>query len=79
MAAELPFLPGITRDLAPVVFIYAGLITTIALTAVFSSRPTRRKAALEVLRLLLPGRNRSGNQRQIKDRTTRRRRDPPNP
>jgi hypothetical protein len=43
--------------------IYAGLVTLLALltillalTAVFSAKPTRRKAAAEILRLLLPGR-----------------------
>lgn len=72
-------LQWLTRGLticAPIPLIYAGLITTMALSTVFSSKPTRRKAALEVLQLLLPGRenNTIGSPRR---RRTRRRRDPP--
>lgn len=69
----------LTRELtigAPIPLIYAGLITTMALTTVFSSKPSRRKAALEALQLLLPGRenNTVGGSRR---RRTRHRRDPP--
>ena len=46
-----------TSTCAALPLIYAGLIflliTLLALTAVFSSKPTRRKAAAEILRLLL--------------------------
>jgi hypothetical protein len=31
---------------------YFGLVAVVAITAVFASKPTRRKAALEVLRVL---------------------------
>lgn len=61
MAADLPFLPDIPAQLATLgapALIYCTLITTVALAAVFSSKPSRRKAALKVLRLLLPGRRR---------------------
>lgn len=52
-------IPWLTRWLmvwASLSLVYAGLITMMALTAVFSARPARRKAAAEILRLLLPGR-----------------------
>jgi hypothetical protein len=67
----------------PLSLTYAGLIGTMALTAVFAATPARRKAALEVLRLLLPGRRRSLAE-QLPARKSRRRRDPsaiepPNP
>lgn len=61
MAADPPFLPGIVHDLAvlpPAVLIYLGLIAIVALTGVFTSKPARRRAALDVLHLLLPGRSR---------------------
>ncbi len=81
MTAELPLLSGLTRDLAilaPLALIYACLITTMAMTAVFSSKPTRRRAALEVLELLLPGRwDRKRDRTPGRGRTIRRRRDPP--
>jgi hypothetical protein len=32
--------------------VYLGLVAVVAITAVFASKPTRRKAALEVLRVL---------------------------
>lgn len=54
-------LPGSLAQLATldaVAVIYGILIVVMALAAVFSSKPSRRKAALEVLRLLLPGRRR---------------------
>lgn len=38
--------------LAVAVVIYLVLVVTMALTAVFSSRPSRRKAALDVLRIV---------------------------
>ncbi len=44
----------------PLSLAYAGLVGTVALTAVFSGVPARRKAAVEVL-LLLPGRRSSGS------------------
>jgi hypothetical protein len=56
--------------------IYACLIAVIALTAVFTSKPARRKAALEVLELLRPGRRRTRAVGQ-QPRQPRRRRDPP--
>lgn len=75
MAAEFLFPPG--RDLAFLLLalIYPCLIAVTAMTAVFSSKPARRKAALEVLRLLLPGR-RGQPADQIPARKSRRR-DPP--
>jgi hypothetical protein len=59
VAGSLPFLTATVRDplvLALLPLIYAFLVVTMALTAVFSSKPARRKAALEVLGLILPGR-----------------------
>jgi hypothetical protein len=56
VAAEFAFLTNHEATILAPAVIYACLIAVIALTAVFSSRPARRKAALEVLRLLLPGR-----------------------
>jgi hypothetical protein len=72
VAPEFPFLPG--GDLAFLfpAATYVCLIAVIALTAVFSSKPARRKAALEVLRLLLPGRKPNPF-----PSATRRRREPP--
>ena len=61
---------------APLPFIYSGLITTLALTAVFPSKPARRKAAREVLRLLLPGRS-SAPASTAHARIAHRRREPP--
>lgn len=52
MAAGLPFL----TTFLPVAVGYFALISVLALTAVFSSKPHRRKAALDVLRILVPGR-----------------------
>ena len=91
VAADLPFLPNTLAQLASpgvAVLIYCTLITVVALTAVFSSKPSRRKAALEVLRLLLPGRHRPppggvpGQTSQQRPRTLHRRgqrRLPPSP
>jgi hypothetical protein len=63
MAADLPFLPGTTGELTVLGSAsglgYLLLIAVVALTAVFSSKPGRRKAALEVLQLLLPRRRRA--------------------
>ncbi len=56
MAAEFPFLSSHDPAVLVPAAAYACLVTVIALTAVFTSKPARRKAALEVLRLLLPGR-----------------------
>jgi hypothetical protein len=50
------FLTSREPALLVLVMIYACLIVIVALTAVFTSKPVRRKAALEVLELLLPGR-----------------------
>jgi hypothetical protein len=69
----------LTRGLlicAPIPLIYAGLITTMALTAVFSSKPARRRAATEILRLLLAGRGNNTIGSQSRRRIPRRR-DPP--
>jgi hypothetical protein len=80
VSAELPFVSDVIRDLAPLGLIYACLITTMALTAVFSSKPARRQAALEVLRLLLPGRRDGATTRaRARNRAIRRRPDPPDP
>lgn len=62
MAAELPFLYDGLATVGAASLGYLLLIAVIALTAVFSSRPTRRKAAFDVLRLLLPGRRRLRSQ-----------------
>lgn len=50
---------------------YIGLLALFALVAVFSSKPHRRKAALEVLKILKPGRQlREGRRdRVIRNRT----------
>jgi hypothetical protein len=60
MSAGLLLSPGTWRDLVilAVTTSYSALVITMALTAVFSSKPSRRKAALEVLRLLVPWRRR---------------------
>jgi hypothetical protein len=60
VAVGLLFSPGIWRIVAILTPTagYSALTTIMALTAVFSSRPHRRKAALEVLHLLIPGRRR---------------------
>ena len=55
-AAVIPWFTRWLMVWGPLSLVYAGLITMMALTAVFSARPARRKAAAEVLRLLLPGR-----------------------
>lgn len=86
MAVE-PFLSGILNHLpliGPVALAYFSLITVVALAAVFSSKPSRRKAALQVLTLLLPGRRgriESGSPSRRVTRSRRRRRSlpPPNP
>jgi hypothetical protein len=60
VAADLPFLPDTPAQLATLgaaALIYCMLIAVVALAAVFSSKPSRRKAALEVLWLLLPRRH----------------------
>jgi hypothetical protein len=69
---------------ALILLIYAGpitlrtlLIILLALTAVFSSKPTRRKAAEQILGLLLPGRRSGVAHRHPPDRPARPR--PPNP
>ena len=51
MAAGLPLL----ATFLPVGISYFALISVLALTAVFSGKPHRRKAALDVLRILVPG------------------------
>ena len=56
MTAEFAFLPGHVLTMLIPAVLYMGLVIVIALTAVFTSKPVRRKAALEVLQLLLPGR-----------------------
>jgi hypothetical protein len=59
VAANLPILSSITSaltTLGPAALGYVLLITTVALTAVFSAKLHRRKAAIEVLRVLVPGR-----------------------
>lgn len=66
MKSGVPALSGLLgylATLALIAVIYALLITIVALAAVFSSKPSRRKAALEVLRELLP----SGHQGQPPD------------
>jgi hypothetical protein len=63
----------------PLSLAYVGLVGTMALTAVFSSLPARRKAAVEVLRLLLPGRRPSGHPPERLPRPAGRPRQPPNP
>ena len=54
------YLLGLASGAGPVVIeilaAYLMLISVIALTAVYSSRPARRRAAVTVLRLLLPRR-----------------------
>jgi hypothetical protein len=37
---------------AVVALVYIGLVAVVAVTAVFTSKPSRRKAALDVLRVL---------------------------
>lgn len=76
MAAGFQFLTSREPAILALAAIYACLIAVIALTAVFTSRPARRKAALEVLELLLPGRRRTHAASQ-QPRQLRRRRDPP--
>jgi hypothetical protein len=58
VAAHLPDNIAQLATLDAAALAYCTLITVVALAAVFSSKPSRRKAALEVLRLLLPGRRR---------------------
>lgn len=54
MLAEPAVLLGLTGPaLAAIVGSYLVLIAIVALVAVFSTRPTRRRAAYEVLLLLL--------------------------
>ena len=78
MAAGFQFLTSRDPAILAMAAIYTCLIAVIALTAVFTSKPARRNAALDVLELLLPGRRRShapGRQ----PRRPRRSKDPPNP
>lgn len=58
MAASLPQLANTAlQQTLPILAIgYLVLISILALTAVFSSKPHRRRAALDVLKVLLPGR-----------------------
>ena len=63
----------------PLSLAYAGLVGTVALTAVFSGIPARRKAAVEVLRLLVPGRRSSGPPPERLPRPAGRSQQPPNP
>jgi hypothetical protein len=67
--------------LAPSALLYFALIAVIALVAVCSSKPPRRKAALAVLALLVRRRDRGPEvtRPQIRDATSRRPADPPNP
>jgi hypothetical protein len=76
VAAEFLFLISREPAIVALATIYACLITVIALTAVFTSKPARRKAALDVLKLLLPGRRRTHTVGQQPGQP-RRRRDPP--
>lgn len=76
MAAGFQFLTSREPAILALAAIYACLIAVIALTAVFASRPARRKAALDVLELLLPGRRRTHTIGQQPGQP-RRRRDPP--
>ncbi|MYZ34161.1 MULTISPECIES: hypothetical protein [unclassified Streptomyces] len=85
MAAILPFLSNLPIKLAVLGLVYVGLIAVVALAAVFSRTPSRRKDAREVLRLLLtwgrlpPG---EGGSRQRGTSSSRRRQQrlpPPNP
>jgi hypothetical protein len=76
VAAGFQFLTSREPAMLGLAMIYPCLIAVIALTAVFTSRPARRKAALEVLALLLPGRRRTHTIVQ-QPRQPRRRRDPP--
>jgi hypothetical protein len=61
VAADFPLLPGILGNLSAwgatgALYRYSLLISVATFTAVFSRHATRQDAALEVLRLLLPGR-----------------------
>jgi hypothetical protein len=59
MAPNLPFLADISNTLALPGLVglgYLCLIVILALVAVFSSKPHRREAAFDVLRLVTPGR-----------------------
>ena len=74
----------ILRDisvLAQPALLYFALIAAIALAAVFSSKPARRKAALAVLALLVRRRDRgpANTRRQIRSPAARRPADPPSP
>ncbi|MFV2195468.1 hypothetical protein [Nocardiopsis sp. LOL_012] len=69
MAAALPMLNDIAQYASGaglLAFVYGFLVTTLALTAVFSSKPVRRKAAKEVLLLLLPRRGRGRSEEGTK-------------
>jgi hypothetical protein len=50
---------GSSLLLAIVGVVYIGLVVVLAITAVFAPRPSRRKAALEVLRVVWVRRERS--------------------
>lgn len=66
MAAGLPFPANLVVQLGslePLVIGYFLLIALLAVTAVFSAKPHRRKAAQDVLRILVPGR-RQGPERR---------------
>ncbi len=83
-AGSLSGITSVHPTFALILLIYAGpmtlrglLIILLALTAVFSSKPARRKAAAEVLCLLLPGRRSGAAHRDPPDRPARLR--PPNP
>ena len=52
MAQMFEAAQGSSLLLAVVGVIYLGLVVVLAITAVFASSPTRRKAALDVLRVV---------------------------
>lgn len=61
MPADLvPTLVGQLDNLTIAPTIYLGLVAVVALAAVFSKSPSRRRVALDVLRVLLPRRRTSG-------------------
>jgi hypothetical protein len=83
MAVGLPLPANVMAQLSslwPVAIGYFLLIALLALIAVFSPEPHRRKAAQDVLRILVPGRRRDTERRSraIRPRAPDERSSPPN-
>ena len=72
MASGFQFVTSRDPAILAMAAIHTCLVAVIALTAVFTTRPARRNAALDVLELLLPGISQARLQEAVATTTARR-------